>query len=80
MENLLVYVMQNLIRFGEIKKADFQLAGEDCWWVFIGNNARWVFSRHELMKLRDIIHDRLAYMFDDDIALWNRLLSQLDVQ
>ena len=80
MENLLVYVMENLMRFGEIRKSEFQLGGEDCWHVFIDDAATWTFTRHELMELRGIIHERLAYMTDDDVALWNRLLSQLDVQ
>ena len=79
MENLLVYVMENLIRYGEIQKTEYQLGGEDCWHVFVGDGC-WTFTRHELMELRGIIHNRLAYMSDGDITLWNRLLSQLDVQ
>lgn len=72
--------MENLIRYGEIQKMEFQLGGEDCWLVTLENGMEWVFSRSELIELRGIIHNRLAYMMDDEIAVWNRLLSQLDVQ
>lgn len=80
MENLLVYVIELLIRFGKIEKNDFKICGEDCWSVYLDNRYMWVFSRPELIELRGIIHNRLAYMSDEEIAVWNRLLSQLDVQ
>ena len=77
MENLLMYVVENLLKYGEIYKMEDPISSEDAWGVIVGDFP-WVFTRSEIMLLNEEYNKRLAYLTDKQIMRWNRLFSQLN--
>lgn len=76
MENLLIYLMENLLKYGEVEKCDFKLADEDVFFIKV-ENACFTLTRSEIMLLKSECENRLAYMMDDDCEIWNKLFNLL---
>ena len=77
MESLLMYVVENLIKFGEIYKMEDEVCGEDAWCIIVGDFP-WIFTRSEILLLKERFVERMVPLTDDEIRTWNRLFSQLD--
>lgn len=76
MENLVIYLVENLLKFGDVEKCDFKLGCEDAFMISI-EYANFALTRSEIMLLKSECENRLAYMLDDDCKIWNKLFSLL---
>lgn len=76
MENLLIYLVQNLLKYGEIEKCNFKLANEDAFAINV-EGAFFVLTRSDVMLLKSECDNFLAYMSDDDCKIWNKLFNLL---
>lgn len=76
MENLLIYLVENILRYGDVEKCDFKLACEDAFMINI-EHACFTLTRSEVMLLKTECDNRLAYMSDDECKVWNKLFNLL---
>lgn len=76
MENLVFYLVENLLKFGEVEKCNYKLGCEDAFLIYI-ENANFVLTRSEIMLLKEECENRLAYMSDDECVIWNKLFNLL---
>ena len=81
MENLMFYVLEELLKCGRIVPCEEKLAGEDAWRIeveFDGSFVHsWCLLRSEIRVIRDSYELRKAYMYDDECELIERLISVL---
>lgn len=76
MENLVIYLVENLLKFGNVEKCDFKLANEEAFMISV-EYANFVLTRSEIMLLKSECENRLAYMSDDECVIWNKLFNLL---
>ena len=77
MENLLMYVVENLIKYGEIHEREEDVLGEDAWCIMVGDFP-WILTRSEILLLNECFNNHIGYLTDDEIRTWNRLFSLLN--
>ena len=76
MENLLIYLMENLLKYGDVEKCNIKIAGENAFVIYI-EHACFMLTRSEIMQLKSMYDERLAYMLDNECVLWNKLFNLL---
>lgn len=76
MEDLLLYLMENLLKYGVVEKCDLKIKDEDAFFIMVGK-ACFMLTRSEIMLLKSECEKRLAYMLDDDCEIWNKLFNLL---
>lgn len=76
MENLLIYLVENLLRYGDVKKCDFKFSCEDAFVIYI-EHASFILARSEIMLLKSECDNLHESMTDDERELWNKLFSLL---
>lgn len=82
MENLLFFLLEGLIRSGKIVICDGKIAGEDALTIELYcSEGHYVTSftilRSELNCIRDVFNNRLPYLCDSEIAVFNKLFNAL---
>lgn len=76
MENLLIYLVENLLKYGDVEKCNFKIACEDAFVIYV-EHACFTFTRSEIMLLKSECENRLAYMTDEECKIWNKLFNLL---
>lgn len=76
MENLLIYLVKNLLKYGDVKKCNFKLACDDAFAICV-EHTYFTLTRSEVMLLKSECDNRLAYMSDDECEIWNKLFNLL---
>lgn len=76
MENLIIYLVENLLKYGEVEMCDVKLACEDAFMICV-EHACFILTRSEVMLLKSECDNRIAYMSEDECKLWNKLFNLL---
>ena len=76
MENLVIYLVENLLKYGDVEKSNFKLACEDAFVIRV-EHTNFVLTRSEIMLLKSECKNRLAYMSDDECEIGNKLFNLL---
>lgn len=76
MENLLIYLVENLLKYGAVEKFNFKIACEEAFIIYL-EHACFALTRSDIMLIKSACEKRIAYMTDDERKIWNKLFNLL---
>lgn len=81
MENLLFYLLDELLACGEVRKNDDCVAGEDTWQIVVSSGGYfvnlWLMTRSEIQMIHDMYKERMPFMTDDECIRIEKLIAVL---